>query len=423
MFRTTLPLSLWAVAGVAAAQTVHTVPADFTESLQVRASPSISDVDRTWEWVGTQENDALQTIVSSRIDGSFVDAEVRRSFLEFTLPDIQGTATLVLERYYSVGTSDPDRRILVSAYVPDADLSTEDFDRAVQDLGLLATDPSVGTVTFDLTALLQGYPDSRLGIRLSVLDETPGGDLFAGAAFKDAYLGAQPYIEFDDGAAVVQRSADLAESLQQRYSGQVSYEPGVLDVQWVGTQQNDALQTIVSWRGANVELRRNFLEFTLPDVEGSATLVLEKYYDSHSPDPSRQIAVAAYFPDDDLTISDWDRHVTVLGTLATDPSLDQETLVFDLAPLLESHAGARLGIRLSVLDEGPPTTASRLFAGAAFRDAYLGAQPYIQVVENQTGKVVVCHATGNSGLSMTLAVDFDAVADHLGHGDTVEPCP
>ena len=57
---------------------------------------------------------------------------------------------------------------------------------------------------------------------------------------------------------------------------------------------------------------------------------------------------------------------------------------------------------------------------AGFEDAYLGAQPYIEIVEPP--KVAVCHVQGPSGRARTLSVANACVGDHLGHGDTLGPC-
>jgi len=178
--------------GIAEAENIHFVPLDRSESIHQYS-------DQFGTVLGVQENDALQVVVFGTDLPPYPRLEVRRAFLEFTIPSLSGmiTSTLILQKYYDAGHP-PVVPFEVSDYDPQTDITLQTFNIPTTPVTEFSTDYTQRseTVAVDISAAVSQYVGRAMGLRIRVLDEGKLGEtIFRGAGFEDDYNGEAPWIE------------------------------------------------------------------------------------------------------------------------------------------------------------------------------------------------------------------------------------
>jgi len=192
---------------VAEAETLHILPLDRSESIHQYSDPYGSAL-------GVQDNDALQVVMLGSDLAPYPSLEVRRAFLEFTIPSLSGllTSTLILQKYYDAGYT-PVVPFEVSVYEPEADITLQTFHMPTTPVTEFTTDYTVQseTVEVDVSAAVAQYVGRAMGLSIRVTDEgTLGENVFRGAGFEDDYKGIAPWIEIVETSPVEALEALLA---------------------------------------------------------------------------------------------------------------------------------------------------------------------------------------------------------------------
>lgn len=186
------------VAGSAEAETIHTVVLDRSESIHQYS-------DQYQSVLAMQDNDALQVVVLGTDLPPYPSLEVRRAFLEFTIPSLSGmiTSTLLLQKYYDAGYS-AAVPFEVSVYVPEMDLTLQTFHIPAIPVAEFNTDHTRQreTVAIDISEAVSEFVGQAIGLRLRLSQEgTLGENIFRGAGFEDSHNGIAPWIEIVEVSA------------------------------------------------------------------------------------------------------------------------------------------------------------------------------------------------------------------------------
>jgi hypothetical protein len=183
---------LLGASGLAKAEIMHIVPLERSESIHQYSNPYQTVM-------AVQENDALQVVVLGSDDPTDPLLEVRRAFLEFTIPSLSGmvTGSLILQKYYDAGYP-PVVPFEVSAYEPQADITPQMFDIPATPVTEFSTDYTqwVETLEIEVTEAISEFAGRSMGLRIQVTDEGELGEsVFRGAGFEDGQKGVAPWIE------------------------------------------------------------------------------------------------------------------------------------------------------------------------------------------------------------------------------------
>lgn len=136
----------------------------------------------------------------------------------------------------------------------------------------------------------------------------------------------------------------------------------------------------------NREFRRGFLEFSIPDFDGSlesATLVLtEQRATSSFPQPPDIHELGSYDADLVVDTSDYDVSTSPVAEFETDSNLEEQSFSFVITALVNQYKGRKLGLRIK-LSVGPDYFGEG-FLGTGIQSGSQGSPARIILVRSNT---------------------------------------